>query len=322
LKSLSRSGYMLQVPGDSAYRVSVIIPTYNRVPYLGDAIRSVLAQSAEGVEIIVVDDGSTDGTEELVRAFHAGVIFLRVPHRGQPAATRNRGLEAARGDFIALLDSDDLFLPGKLTAQCAALAAHPDVAFVYSNGYFFRDDPDAPISRVLDGLPTPSGDGFADLLRGNFLVPAVTLVRRSCLDAVGAFDEALTLRGVEDYDLWLRLAARFPILYVPGDVAAIRRHADNLSRNPATIRMGALQVLEKTRTTAPDLVQRHFAEWHEGAARCHGAILRQRLRERRIGAACPHAVHALIHAVRTPGGGLPALLAWYRRRAVRHGAQP
>ncbi len=307
---------------DSATRVSVIIPTYNRVPYLGDAIRSVLAQPAEGVEIIVVDDGSTDGTEELVQGFDAGVIYLRVPHRGQPAATRNRGLQAARGDFIALLDSDDLFLPGKLAAQCAALAAHADVAFVYSNGYFFRDDPAAPISRVLDGLPTPSGDGVADLLRGDFLVPAVTLIRRGCLDAVGAFDEALTLRGVEDYDLWLRLAARFPILYLPGDVAAIRRHADNLSKNPATIRMGAVQVLEKMRTAAPGLVQRHRAEWHEGAARSHGAIMLQRWRERRILAACPHAFHALTHAVRTPGGGLPALRAWYRRRALRRGAQP
>jgi len=313
---------MLHVPCDSACRISVIIPTYNRVPYLGEAIRSVLAQPAEGMEIIVVDDGSTDTTEAVVRGFDAGLTYLRVPHRGQPAATRNRGLEAARGDFIALLDSDDLFLAGKLAGQSAALAAHAEAALVYSNGYFFSDDPTAPISRVLDGLPTPSGDAFADLLRGNFLFPAVTLIRRSCLDAVGAFDEALTLRGVEDYDLWLRLAARYPILYLPGDVAAIRRHTDNLSKNPATIRMGALQVLEKMRTAAPDLVQRHFAEWHEGAARCHGAILRQRLREWRIGAACPHAVHALIHAVRTPGGGLPALLAWYQRRAMRHGAQP
>ena len=82
LKSPGRSGSMLPVPGDSAYRVSVILPTYNRVPYLGDAIRSVLAQRAGGVEIIVVDDGSTDGTEELVRAFHAGVMFLRVPQHG------------------------------------------------------------------------------------------------------------------------------------------------------------------------------------------------------------------------------------------------
>ena len=310
------------MPRDSAYRVSVIIPTYNRVPYLGDAIRSVLAQPADGVEVIVVDDGSTDGTEELVRGFDAGLIYLRVPHRGQPAATRNRGLQAARGDFIALLDSDDLFLPGKLTLQCAALAAHTDAALVYSNGYFFSEDPTTPISHVLDGLPTPSGDGFADLLRGNFLFPAVTLIRRSCLDAVGAFDEALTLRGVEDYDLWLRLAARFPILYVPGDVAAIRRHADNISKNPATIRMGVLEVLEKMRAVAPDLVQRHRAEWHEGAARSHGAIMRQLLRERHIGAACPHAWHALTHAVRTPGGGLPAFLAWCQRLPQRRGAQP
>ncbi len=313
---------MLHVPRDPATRVSVIIPTYNRVPFLGDAVRSVLAQPQDGVEIIVVDDGSTDGTEELVRGFDAGLIYLRVPHRGQPAATRNRGLEAARGEFIALLDSDDLFLAGKLPLQCTALAAHPDVALVYSNGYFFSDDPGVPISRVLDGLPTPSGAAFADLLRGNFLFPAVTLIRRSCLDTVGTFDEALTLRGVEDYDLWLRLSARFPMLYVPGDVAAIRRHTDNISKNPATIRMGVLQVLQKMRMAAPDLVQQHRAKWHEGVARSHGAIVRQLLRERQIGAACPHVWHALRHAVHTRGGGLPAFLAWCQRRPLRRGAQP
>jgi len=313
---------MLRVPRDSTARVSVIIPTYNRVPYLGDAIRSVLAQSPEVGEIIVVDDGSTDDTEGLVRSFDARLIYLRVPHRGQPAATRNRGLEAAHGDFIALLDSDDLFLPGKLTLQCPALAAHADAALVYSNGSFFSDDPAKPISRVLAGLPTPSGDAFADLLRGNFLFPAVTLIRRSCLDAVGAFDETLTLRGVEDYDLWLRLAARFPILYVPGDVAAIRRHTDNISKNPATIRMGVLDVLEKMAAVAPGLVHQHRAEWHEGAARSHGAIMRQRLREGHIAAACPHAWHALSHAVHTPGRGLPAFLAWCRRLPQRRGAQP
>jgi glycosyltransferase involved in cell wall biosynthesis len=196
----------------STSRVSVIIPTYNRVPYLGDAIRSVLAQATDGVETIVVDDGSTDGTEELLRAFDGSVTYLRVPHRGQPAATRNRGLQVARGEFVALLDSDDLFLPGKLARQCAAFAANADVALVYSNGYFFRDDPAAPLGWILDGLPSPSGDGFADLLRGCFLVPAVTLIRRRCLEAGGGFDEALTLRGVEDYDLWLRLAARLPLV--------------------------------------------------------------------------------------------------------------
>jgi GT2 family glycosyltransferase len=247
---------------------------------------------------------------------------MRVPHRGQPAATRNRGLGAARGEFIALLDSDDLFLSGKLDVQCAALERNADVALVYSDGWFFRDDPANPIGRVLDGLPSPSGDGFADLLRGSFLVPAITLIRRSCLDAVGGFDESLTLRGVEDYDMWLRLAAGFPILHVPGEVAAIRRHDDNLSKNPAVIRAGALEVLEKMRTVAPDLVERHRAAWHEGAARSHGAIMLRLLRERRNGAACRHAAGALAHAARTPGAGVPALIAWYRRRGLRRAAQP
>lgn len=305
------------MPYDPSVRISVIIPTFNRAPYLGDAIRSVLAQQIDGIEIIVVDDGSTDHTPALVRAFEAPITYLQVPHSGQPAATRNVGLRAARGDFIALLDSDDLFLSAKLAAQFAALAAHADAGLVYSNGHFFSAHPDAVTGRVLDGLPTPSGDGFADLLRGNFLFPAVTLIRRSCLDVVGPFDEAPALCGVEDYDLWLRLAARFPLLYLPGDVAAIRRHADNLSKDTVAVRTGVLHVLRKVRTTAPQLVQRHQAAWHEGAARSHGALLLAHLQERRIGAARGHGWHALTHALRTPGGGLPALLAWSRRHALR-----
>ncbi len=310
---------MLHAP---SVRISVIIPTFNRAPYLGDAIRSVLAQQIDGIEIIVVDDGSTDHTPALVQAFEAAITYLQVPHSGQPAATRNAGLRAARGDFIALLDSDDLFLSGKLAAQSAALAANADAGLVYSNGHFFNADPDASTGRVLDGLPTPSGNCFAALLRGNFLFPGVTLIRRSCLDAVGAFDEAPVLCGVEDYDLWLRLAARFPLLYLPGDVAAIRRHADNLSKDTVAVRTGVLHVLRKVRATAPQLVQRHLAAWHEGAARSHGALLLAHLQEQRIGAACRHGWQALIHARRTPGSGLPALLAWYRRRALRRGAQP
>ena len=302
-------------------RVSVIIPTYNRAPYLAAAIRSARQQSVEGVEIIVVDDGSTDGTQDMIRSLDAGVTYVRVEHRGQPAATRNRGLDVAKGELIALLDSDDLFLPEKLAIQCAALEQHRDVALVYSNGYYFKDDPGEPISRLLDGLPSPSGDGFADLLRGSFLLPVVTLIRRSCIDAVGAFDEAISLRGVEDYDMWLRLAARFPLLHVPGDVAAIRRHAGNLSRNAATVRLGALRVLDKMRAIAPQLVHRHRAEWHEGAARSHGAIMMRFLRDRHGREACRHAAYAVAHAARTPGIGLPALLAWCRRWPLRRGAR-
>jgi glycosyltransferase involved in cell wall biosynthesis len=290
--------------------------------FLGAAIQSALDQSMDGVEIIVVDDGSTDDTEDLMRRFRSAVTYLRMPHRGQPAAARNRGLRVARGDLIALLDSDDLFLPGKLSSQCAAFEACPDVALVYSDGTYFRDDPTKPVGHVLDGLPMPSGDGFAALLRGCFLMPAVTLVRRTHLDAVGAFDEAPELRGVEDFDLWLRLAARFPMLYVPGDVAAIRRHGDNLSKNSAAVRSAALRVLQKMRLAAPQLVERHRNEWHEGVARSHGAIVLGLARERRWTEALDHAGRAIVHAARTPGFGLPALVAWARRRALRRGVQP
>jgi glycosyltransferase involved in cell wall biosynthesis len=217
-------------------RVSVIIPTYNRAGLIRAAIESVQAQTYRDFEIIVTDDGSTDATAEIVAWLGDTIIYVPLPHRGQPAATRNGGLRVARGEFVAFLDSDDVFFPHKLALQVAALEGCPEVGMVYSDGCFFRDDPGQPTGRVQDGLPTPSGDIFADLLRGNMLAPPVVLIRRSCLDLVGEFDEHPDLCSVEDYDLWLRIAAQFQICYVAGEVAAIRRHRKSISYDSAALR--------------------------------------------------------------------------------------
>jgi glycosyltransferase involved in cell wall biosynthesis len=298
--------------------VSVIIPTYNRGPYIAEAIRSVQAQAYANVEIIVADDASTDNTAEIVGGFGRAVIYVSLPHRGQPAATRNGGLPAAKGEFIAFLDSDDLFLPNKLSVQMAALESHPEAGFVYSNGYFFREDPHHPTGYGLDGLPTPSGDVLADLLRGNFVAsPSVALIRRSCLDLVGAFDDNPSLITVEDYDLWLRLAARFPVIYVPETVAAIRRHKQSISRDVAALRTRALLVLAKLEASNPALARRHRAALDEGYARNHGAVALAHFRQRQVLSGLSHAVQALQYSLRTPGLGTKALLDWLRRSRVR-----
>lgn len=297
--------------------VSVVMPTFNRAAYIADAIRSVLAQTYHHVEIIVADDGSTDNTLDIVSQFGHAVTYLQLSHRGQPAATRNAALQTAKGECIAFLDSDDLFLPGRLVMQVAALAEHPEAALVYSNGCFFREDPETPTARVLDGLPTPSGDALPDLLRGNFLAPPVVLIRRSCLDSVGVFDERPEFFAVEDYDLWLRIAARFPIVHVPGDVAAIRRHGQNISRDVATLRTGVLRVLAKLEATYPHLARQYRDALNEGYARNHGAVALARLEQRQILSGLRHAFQALRYSLRTPGFGTRALLQWVRRRRVR-----
>jgi len=297
--------------------VSVVMPTYNRAPYIADGIRSVQAQTYPKVEIIVADDGSTDDTAEIVARFGRAVTYLPLTHRGQPAAARNAALLAAKGEYVAFLDSDDLFLPGRLAKQVSALAEHGDAGLAYSDGYFFRDDPETPTGRVLDGMPTPSGDALADLLRGNFLTSPVVLIRRSCLDSVGVFDERPEFFAVEDYDLWLRIAARFPLIYVPGDVAAIRRHGGSISRDLAALRTGALRVLAKLEATHPHLVRQYRAALNEGYARNHGAIAAALWGERKLLPAARHSLHAVRYSLRTPGLGTVAFAEWIRRRRVR-----
>jgi glycosyltransferase involved in cell wall biosynthesis len=297
--------------------VSVIIPTYNRSRYIAEAIRSVQGQTHTDVEIIVADDGSTDNTRDIVSKFDPGVTYLQLPHRGQPAATRNAGLRAAEGEYVAFLDSDDLFLPGKLALQLGALEQHPEAGLAYSNGYFFRDDPQVPTGRTLDGLPTPTGDALSDLLRGNFLTSPVVLVRHDCLDAVGAFDESPELFAVEDYDLWLRIAVRFPFVYAPGDVAAIRRHEESISRDVASLRSRALAVLAKLEASHPELTSPQRAALNEGFARHHGAIAEALLRRRELPEGLDHLRQAFRYSLRTPGLGTKALFQWLRRRRLR-----
>jgi glycosyltransferase involved in cell wall biosynthesis len=298
--------------------VSVIIPTYNRAPYIADAIHSVLAQTYPNVELIVADDGSTDDTAAVVSQFGDSVTYLRMAHRGQPAATRNSGLSKATGDFIAFLDSDDLFMRDKLALQISIFHGHPSVGLVYSNGYYFREDPNQPTGHLLDGLPTPSGDILAELLRGNLIVsPAMVLITRRSLDSAGMFDERPEFFGVEDYDLWLRIAAKVPVVYLPAQVAAIRRHSQGISQDVAAVRARTLKVLASLEAARPQVARGHRAALNEGYARNHGAVALARFEQRQITAGLSHASQALRYSLRTPGWGTLALLQWIRRRHVR-----
>jgi len=304
--------------------VSVVIPTYNRAAYIAEAIRSVQAQTYPEVEIIVADDGSTDDTAEIVARFGSAVTYLPLTHRGQPAATRNAALRAAEGEYVAFLDSDDLFLQDKLARQISAFHSHPSPALVYSNGYYFREDPIQPTGYLLDGLPTPSGDILAELLRGNLIVsPAMVLITRRSLDAAGMFDERPEFFGVEDYDLWLRIAARFPAVYAPAQVAAVRRHSQGISQDVASLRGGTLKVLASLEVARPQVAREHTAALNEGYARNHGAIAAALWGERKLLPAARHSLHALRYSLRTPGLGTVALGEWIRRRRVRGtGARP
>src|SRR5712692_3480948 len=193
--------------------VSVVIPTFNSADYVVQAIQSVLAQTYQEFEIIVVDDASTDNTEELLRPFADRICYVRQDRGGQSAA-RNRGILQARGELIAFLDADDLWRPTKLARQVEYLKCHPEACLVYTD--FTR----GPLpgsnneSRLRDFKPRDPADVFHGLLEENFIATPTVMVRRSALARSGLFDP--TLRGSEDLDLWLRLAGE------PGGWHALR----------------------------------------------------------------------------------------------------
>ena len=184
--------------------VSVIIPTYNLAALLPGAVESVRAQAWPGLEIIVVDDGSEDDTAGVLEALAVGgdLRWFRQENAGA-AAARNRGIEEARGQWVAFLDADDFWLPGKLAAQFEALAASPDAAFSYTDVKVRHEDGrEGELVRGDAGRPL-----LLQLLAGNLFATPTVLVRRDCFREVGLFDASL--RTGEDWDMWLRLAAHF-----------------------------------------------------------------------------------------------------------------
>jgi glycosyltransferase involved in cell wall biosynthesis len=179
--------------------VSVIIPTYNRRAMLVAAIDSVLAQSFRAFELIVIDDGSTDGTAEHLARLGETIRIERIEHRG-PAAARNRGVELALAPLIAFLDSDDLWAPAKLERQLAFMRANPGCAICQTNEIWIRDG-----RRVNPGLRhrKRAGDIFIDSLRTCLISMSATMMRTDLFRSLGGFDESMA--AAEDYDLWLRI---------------------------------------------------------------------------------------------------------------------
>jgi glycosyltransferase involved in cell wall biosynthesis len=222
--------------------VSVVVPLYQSRDYVAAALDSVLAQTFDDLEVVVVDDGSTDGGGEVVREYaarEARVTYIREENAG-PAAARNAGIAAARAVAIAFLDSDDLWLPEKLARQVPLLGEN---TIVHSDAFVLRNGGQVGDERI--GARFESRDAFCYLLQETPTAPLLTtVVRRELLLAHGCFDESLV--GPEDYDLWLRLAAagaRFE--HVPEPLAVYRVHRDGLSADHVRISSGILDVYEK-----------------------------------------------------------------------------
>lgn len=209
----------------SCPQVSVVVPTYNRAPLIRQALDSIVAQTFSDYEIIVVDDGSTDQTAKLVEDRPEPIRYFRQEHRGV-AAARNHAIRVASGEFVAFLDSDDVWLPDFLSEIVAALDAQPDALLGYSD---FRTI-DA-IGRVLAGHRKHQHGGHvvASLFASIFIHTSCVVARRKAILDVSGFDEQF--EASEDYDLWLRLSLVGPFASVTKPLCLRRTHNGSLSRN-------------------------------------------------------------------------------------------
>jgi len=218
-------------------KISVVVPCFNAARYVVATLRSVLAQSGFDLDVVVVDDGSSDGSADVVAAALPTVRVVRSENRGA-AAARNAGIACARHDWIAFADADDLWLPGKLRAQWALLALQPGARMAYTDVHLWPSTEPSPSAAFLADFERiaadpsrwqgPAGWIYPQLLRNCEIATPTVLIHRSVLDEVGVFDTGLSLG--EDYDLWLRVSRATPILRVHAPMVLYRIHESNTTR--------------------------------------------------------------------------------------------
>lgn len=243
--------------------ISVIIPTYNHAHYLVEAVNSALAQSYPYVEILVVDDGSTDNTAAVMQRYGNRVRYIQQENRGLSGA-RNSGILAAQGEYIALLDADDFWDTTYLQHVHAALATDSSLGAIYTGTRFVDANGKA---QAQPGVATVPADRLYDrLLDGEFFAPSAVLVRRRVLADVGLFD--LDLRASEDWEIWLRVARAYPFGGIAQPLLNYRVHGNNMSSDPA-------HMLHYQRLT----LAKHFgpmvgapATWPRAYQRAYGAV--------------------------------------------------
>jgi len=238
---------------NAAPLVSFIIPTHNYGRYVVEAVESALAQTYRNFEIIVVDDGSTDNTRQLLEPLRDRLQYIWRP-QGGPSAARNSGIRASRGELIAFLDADDRWLPDKTRLQVSYLFEHPGIGLVSTRTSLMDEAGrsssrrEAPRDPVLE---LPAGKAFRDLFRQtNYIATSTVILRRECLETVGVFDESLS--RVEDKNLWLRLGRCFGIARLPQRLALHRHHQSNLALDRDPMRRAAFANLDRICALYPD----------------------------------------------------------------------
>lgn len=231
--------------------ISVVIPVYNGEKTIRETIESVINQTFWDFELIVIDDGSQDSTLDIVKRIpDSRLKVFSFPNAGL-AASRNRGIKLASGDYISFIDADDLWTPDKLEAQLKALQTHPQAAVTYS----WTDciDESGQFSRRGNHI-TIQGNIYAQLLLTDFIENGSNLLIRSqAFQKVGYFDESLP--AAEDWEMWLRLAANYEFVVVPSPQVLYRLSATSMSANVVRQEAACLQVIEQAFAQAPDSLQ-------------------------------------------------------------------
>jgi glycosyltransferase involved in cell wall biosynthesis len=288
---------------DASPLCSVIIPAYQAGGFVAQTIQSVLDQTYPAVEVIVVDDGSTDDTADVVAGFGDAVRLCRQANGG-PSAARNTGLGLAQGEFVAFLDADDWWVPERLARCVAFLTEHPDIDVVTTDAWLV--DEDVVSDRRFYGdynafeFPDPP-EQLGAIVDVNFVFVSA-LMRRELVDRTGPFDPAF--RGTEDYDMWIRMlrgGATFGLLREP--LAYYRIRAESLSRDPSRQWTQHLNVLEK-----------HLPALWAAGVRGPGGLYFQVARSATNGGRYSHALRFVAMGARAPGF-TPA----HRARAVARG---
>jgi glycosyltransferase involved in cell wall biosynthesis len=260
--------------------VSVIIPTYNRMDVLKNAIESVLAQTYQDFELFIIDDGSTDNTREMLAEYGERVTYLFQENRGVSSA-RNLGIRSSTGRFVAFLDSDDVWLPEKLERQVAIMEQNPDLQLCHTEEIWIR--------RGVRVNPKKkhkkhSGYIFQYCLPLCVISPSSVMIRRTLFEKIGDFDESLP--ACEDYDLWLRITKEYPVYFIEEPLLIKHGgHPDQLSGKYWGIDRFRIQALEKLLQTGDLTSEQRDLTLQELQRKCrivaNGCLKRQKLEERK-----------------------------------------
>ena len=256
-------------------KVSIIIPAYNQAKFLKQSINSALAQNFIEAEVIVVDDGSTDETREIISQYGKEVHYIRQENRGLGGA-RNTGIQAARGDYVGLLDADDIWLPEFLVTMMSYADSQPDSAVLYC----FAQGMDAEgkeLPQIFGGPVRSPEKIYQSLIRANFIIPSTMVIKRSTLISNGLFEQNnRDIHGCEDWDLWLRILSHSPeskFIGVPKCMVRYRLHGNSLSDKP-----------EKMQNAVRAVIRKNFGDengdiesWSEDKKKAYGGVYRYNL---------------------------------------------